>query len=82
MEEHLKKPFADRQRQSQKLMMENKTQVPFVVEKHNKSNIKSTSSRVKFLVPKSFKVQQLTVILTKDMGLQKDSSIYLFIKDT
>merc|ERR1712226_406048 len=80
MEEHLKKPFEERCKLSQKLMTENKLRVPFIVEKHSKANIKSTS-KVKFLVPKAFKVLHFLQILQKDMDLRKDSSIYLFIKD-
>ena len=62
--------------------MENKLRVPFVVEQHSKSKMKYKSSKVKFLVPKAFKVQHFLQILTKDMDLQKDSSIYLFIQDS
>merc|ERR1711862_622733 len=80
MEEHLKKSFEERCKLSQKLMTENKLRVPFIVEKHAKAKIKSTS-KVKFLVPKAFKVVHFLQILQKDMDLRKDSSIYLFIKD-
>ena len=82
MEEHLKKPFADRQRLSQKLMMDDNQRVPFVVEKHNKSKMKNTSSWLKFLVPKTSKVQHFLQMLSQRIDLQKDSSIYLFIQDT
>ena len=43
MDEHLKKPFEERAKLSEKLMTENKLRVPFIVEKHQKANIKSTS---------------------------------------
>jgi len=80
MEEHLKKSFADRQKLSTRLMNENKLRVPFIVELHSKSQLKKTS-KVKFLVPKAFKVAHFLQILQKDMDLPKDSAIYLHIKD-
>ena len=43
MDEHLKKPFEERKKLSEKLMTENKLRVPFIVEKHTKAKIKSTS---------------------------------------
>jgi hypothetical protein len=43
MEEHLKKPLEERKKLAEKLMNENKLRVPFIVEKHTKSTLKSTS---------------------------------------
>merc|ERR1712007_378920 len=62
--------------------MENKLRVPFVVAKHAKEKAEIKSSKVKFLVPKAFKVSHFLQIITKDMELAKDTAAYLFISDT
>ena len=82
MEEFRKKPLDERKKKSEELKKEgNAARIPVIIDKAKTSKLNSPS-KIRFMIPKNFKMQYLMTIIRKDLQLQPDQGLNIIVKDS
>ena len=55
--------------------------IPMIIEKHFKCNDMEDLQNPKFLMPKTFEIGEVHMILRRKINLKKDQSLILFVND-